>query len=439
MVSRFINFIRTDIWRIRLSKLSRRRSFLIKQLRIIILALRGFDEDKCLLRASALTFYSLLSIVPVLAIAFGISKGFGLEKTLERMLMAKLQGQEEVVARAIDFAHNLLESAQGSVVAGLGIAFLFWVVIRLLGNIESSFNDIWGIKTPRSLARKFSDYLSIMLVCPILFIVASSITVVIAGQVEAITERIALLGAISPVIFLLLKLLPYCVIWVLLIFIYIFMPNTKVNFKSGLLAGIVAGTIYQVVQWGYIHFQIGAAKYGPIYGSFAALPLFLVWLQVSWLVVLFGAEVSFAHQNVETYEFEPDCLRVSRFFKNLLALRTVQLSVKNFRSGEKPWTATQISHALEIPIRLVRQILYELVESGIISEVKVAENKSAAYQPARDSEVLTIRNVLDALERHGSHDIPVAKSKELDKLSECLKSFGEEVERSPANMALKDI
>jgi len=438
-LERFINFIKTDIWRIRLSDLPRIKSFLIKQLRIIILSLRGFDEDKCQLRASALTFYSLLSIVPMAAMAFGIAKGFGFEKVLENQILQKLQGQEEVATRVINFAHSLLETAEGGVIAGTGVAVLFWTVIKMLGSIESSFNNIWGIKKPRSLGRKFSDYLSIMLICPVLLIMSSSITVVIISQVKLVTQKIALLGAISPIIFLILKLLPYCVIWILFTFAYIFMPNTKVNFKSGILAGIVAGTIYQIVQWAYISLQIGVARYGAIYGSFAALPLFLIWLQVSWLIVLFGAEISFAHQNVETYEFEPDCLRASHSFKKLLALRIVQLCVKNFSKGERPWTATQISHALEIPIRLVNQILYELVDSGIISETKEEENKDVAYQPARDIEAFTVKNVIDMLEQRGSDDIPFAQSKELDKLSDCLKTFGNVIEKLPTNIPLKDI
>lgn len=439
MVSKIVNFIKIDVWRIRLKEVSRTKSFLVKQLRIVLLAFRGFDEDKCLLRASALTFYSLLSIVPVVAMAFGIAKGFGFEKTLETQLLEKFQGQEEVLTNVIDFANKLLQNTKGGLIAGIGIAFLFWAVIKVLGNIEKSFNDIWGIKQARSFGRKFTDYLSIMLICPILVIMSSSVTVFIASQLVLITQKITLLGTISPVIFTLLKLLPYCVIWILFTFIYIFMPNTKVNFKAGILAGIIAGTIYQVVQWGYINFQVGVVKYNAIYGSFAALPLFLVWLQISWLVVLFGAEVSFAYQNVDTYEFEPDCLNISYSFKKLVTLQIVHLLVKDFYKDDKPLTAAQISHNLEIPIRLVRQILYELTECGIVSEVKRQKDKAVAYQPARATEMFTVKYVIDALENRGSRKIPVAQSKELDKLSECLKLFSDAVEKLPANTALKNI
>jgi membrane protein len=263
--------------------------------------------------------------------------------------------------------------------------------------------------------------------------------VFITSQVTFITEKFALLGLFSSVIFFLLKLLPYCIVWTLFTFIYIFMPNTKVRFTSGLVAGIVAGSIYQLVQWGYIAFQVGVAKYNAIYGSFAALPLFLVWLQLSWLVVLFGAEISFSHQNVDTYEFEPDCLHVSVSFKKLLSLRIVHLLVKNFSAGKSPLAAAAIAHTLEVPIRLVRQMLFELVESGILSEVATREYEETAYQPGRDSDSLTIQYVIDALEKRGVDSIPTAQTEELKVLSESLQTFNDVIVSSPANKLLKNI
>jgi len=408
-------------------------------LRIIVLAVRGFDEDKCKFRASALTFYSLLSVVPVIAMMFGVAKGFGLEKRVEAELLQKIKGQEEVAKKIIDFANSLLENASGGFIAGIGVAFLFWTIIKVLSNIENSFNDIWGVKTPRSIGRKFSDYLSMMLVCPFLLVMASSATVVISSQVQVIIQKFSVFKALGPFILFLLRLLPYCTIWITFTFVFIFMPNTKVKLKSGLLAGVIAGTIFQLTQWVYINFQIGVAKYGAIYGSFAALPLFLLWLQISWLVVLFGAELSFAHQNVETYEFEQDCLSASYSFKKLLSLLITHLLIKNFCKAEPPWDASKISHALEIPIRLVRQILFELVESGILSEVKKDDKKDVAYQPAVDVGKLTIKYVVESLEQQGISAIPVGKTSELDKLSDCLSTFAADIERSPANILLKDL
>jgi membrane protein len=439
MLAKWMNFIKTDIWRMRLKDHSPGKSFLIRLLRIVALAVRGFNENKCKFRASALTFYSLLSIVPIIALMFGIAKGFGLQEKVQAQLLEKMKGQEEVVTKIIDFSNSLLANTSGGVVAGVGVAFLFWTIIGVLSNIENSFNDIWGVMKPRSFGRKFSDYLSTMFVCPILLVISGSATVFVSSQILLATDKIPLLQNLGPAFWLLLKLLPYCTIWIAFSFIFAFMPNTKVRFKSAIIGGIVAGTVFQIVQWVYITFQIGAAKYGAIYGSFAALPLFLLWLQTSWLIVLFGAEVSFAHQNVETYEFEPDCLSVSHSFKTLLSLLITQRLVQRFCDGEKASEASQLSHELEIPVRLVRQILYELSEAGVLSEVRKGEDKELAYQPAIDADKITVKFVIDRIEQRGTSTIPVTKSGEIDKLSDCLRQFDAVIEKSPANMLLKNL
>jgi len=439
VIARFFAFIRVDIWRMRLADLPFGKSFLIKQLRIIILALRGYDEDRCLLRASSLTFYTLLSIVPIVAMFFGVAKGFGFEKRLEKEIFEKFPGQEEVLGQVIAFANSLLEQTKGGIIAGIGLLVLFWSVLKVLGHIEMALNDIWEIKESRSWGRKFSDYLSIMLISPILVLMSGSVTVFITTQVEHITQRVALLGVFSPLISILLKLIPYVLIWVLFTILYIIMPNTKVNFKAGLVGGVVAGTLYQIAQLAYISFQVGAARYNAIYGSFAALPLFLMWLQISWWIVLFGAELSFANQNVHTYEYEPDCLNISPGFKKLLTLQVAHLLIRNFSDGEKPLTYSQISNRLAMPVRLVHNIIFDLVASGLVSEIKTKADKEFAYQPARDIHLLTIKYVLEALERNGTDTVPVAKTEEYRALSAALKNFSDAMESSPANKLLKDI
>jgi membrane protein len=437
--AKIIDFIRVGIWRIRAKDLSRKKYFFIKQLRILFLATRGFTKDKCPLSASALTFYSILSIVPVVAMAFGIAKGFGFQKLLEKELLVKFQGQEEVMNRVVAFANSLLENTKGHMIASVGVLFLLWTVIKLLSQIEHSFNDIWEVKYPRTYGRKFSDYLSIMLISPILFILSSSVTVFITTQITVITQKVALIGMFSPVIFLMLKFIPYGLIWILLIFMYILMPNTKVNFSSGVIAGVIAGTIYQIAQWAYITFQVGMARYNAIYGSFAALPLFLIWIQLSWMIVLFGAEISFAYQYANTYDFEPDRRFISPAFKKLLSLQISRLIISKFLKAEPPLSAINISKTLEIPIRLAQQILDELVEAGILSDTENKKNKTASYQPARDINTITINSVIDALEQKGVDNIPVAQTVELRHLSEALKTLNDEIEKSPANRLLKDI
>jgi membrane protein len=438
--AKIIEFIRVDIWRIRLKDTSRTRYFFIKQFRILLLTIRGFAKDKCPLSASALTFYSILSIVPIVAMAFGIAKGFGFQVFLEKQLLEKFPGQEEVMNRVVAFAHSLLENTKGGIIAGIGIVFLLWTVIKLLSNIELSFNDIWDVKTSRTYGRKFSDYLSIMLISPILFFLSSSVTVFITTQIKVITQKVELIGMFSPIIFFMLKLIPYGLIWILFVFMYILMPNTKVNFSSGLIAGVIAGTIYQIAQWAYISFQIGMARYNAIYGSFAALPLFLIWIQLSWMIVLFGAEISFAYQYVDTYDFEPDRRLISPAFKKLLSLHMAHLIISTFSKGDMPLTASDISQTLEIPIRLVQQILEELVEINVLSNTERKDNNQEVfYQPARSINLITIRSVIEAMEQKGVNNIPIAQTAELTSLSNALKTMNDEIEKSPANRLLKDI
>jgi membrane protein len=439
MLKKWLDFIKTDIWRIRLKNHPRGKSMLIRFIRIVALAVRGFNENKCKFRASALTFFSLLSIVPVIALMFGIAKGFGLQERVAAQILEKMKGQEEVANKVITFANSLLDKTSGGVIAGVGVVFLFWTIISLLSNIESSFNDIWGVVKPRTFSRKFADYLVTMLVCPILLAVAGGLTIFVSSQIETLVAKVPLLENLGPMFWLIIKVLPYVTIWVAFTFIFISMPNTKVRLMSGLIAGIVAGTLFQLIQWGYVNFQVQITSRYAIYGSFAALPLFLIWLQISWLIVLFGAEVSFAHQNVETYEFEPDCLSVSRSFKTLLSLLIAHHLVRNFCEGLPPANASQLSHQLEIPVRLVRQILYELSESGVLTEARSGEDKELAYQPAVNAEKITVKFVIDRLEQRGTSNIPVVKSGEFEKLSGCLRQFGQIIEKSSANMLLKNL
>jgi membrane protein len=439
MFVKTIRFIKIDIWRVRLKGLPFIKALIIRLLRIILLTIRKFHEDKCLLRASALTFYSLLSIGPVAALALGIAKGFGFETLLEKQLFNKFPGQEEVLLQIIDYAGKLIENTKGSMIAGFGVAVLFWSVLKVLGHIERSFNDIWGIRKSRALKRKISNYLAFMLITPILLLMSSSLPVFITTQIAVITEKVGLIKMFSPFIFSSLKLLPYFLLWALFTFIYLLMPNTKVNFRSGLLAGVVAGTIYQLAQVGYIYLQVAIAKNNPVYASLVALPLLLIWLQASWAIILIGAEVSFAHQNVDMYEFEPDYLKISSHFKKLLSLQIAHLLISNFSKGDKPLTAAQISHTLEIPVRVVRWILDDLVDCKILSDMKTDEYAEFTYQPAIDINILTIQYIINALDKKGVSHIPVAHTEELEVLSVALKELGDIIENSPTNKLLKDI
>jgi membrane protein len=436
---RLAGYLKTDMWRLRLEELPRWKAFFIRQLRVFVLAVRRYTEDRCMQRASSLTFYSLLSIVPVFAMIFGIAKGFGFDKLLEKQLYNEFSGQQAVLDRIINFSHSLLAQTQGGVIAGIGLIVLFWSVLKVLNNIEAAFNEIWEVHEGRRWSRKFSDYMSVMLISPILVVLSGSATVFIQTRVTAVTERLRVLDMIGPVIFLLLKFTPYILIWVLFSLIYLIMPNTKVSYKAAVPAGIIAGTLYQLAQWAYIGFQIGAARYSAIYGSFAALPLFLMWIQISWWIALFGAELSYSYQNIDSYEFDPEQLNISPGYRKLLTLYVFHRIVKHFLNGEPPLKSDEISNRLDMPTTVVKRILADLVESGLVSEIIVAGNEDVAYQPARDIHQLTISAVLETLEHSGSDKLPVAENSELRELENALHDLQLAMEKSEANRLLIDI
>jgi membrane protein len=378
----------------------------------------------------------------VVAVAFAVAKGFGLEKLIEKQILQmadKANWQADITTQIISFSHNLLNQAKGGLIAGVGVVLLLWTVISIMGKIEESLNEIWEIKKARTLIRKFSDYMAMMVLGPVLLIISSSATILVASQVKVIVNKIALLGVFSKVIFFLLNLLPYASIWVLLTMLYLIMPNTKIPIKSAIVGGITAGTITQIIQWIYIKFQIGAASYGAIYGSFAALPLFLAMLQMSWMIVLFGAEIAHANEHYETFGFHPDYSRMSVSSKKLLMLRVFHLLTKKFSLGEKPLSISQIAQTLQIPVRLVGQLLHELSDVGLVVETAKGIKSEVAFQPGRSIENITVKFALDEYEKYGITKIPDDQSDEAEKISKYLRDISQAIEKSPANVRLKEI
>lgn len=436
---KIMEFLRTGIWVLPVEGLSRTKAFFVRTLKILLLAFRGFLEDKCTMKASSLTFFSLLSVVPIAAMFFGIAKGFGFEKRLQAQLLEKFAAQEDVLRKVFEYSDAMLRDARGGVIAGIGVVLLFWSVIKVMGYIEHSFNDIWKVEKGRSLARKCSDYLSAMVVCPVIFIMSSSLTVTMAGRVEKIAEFVSRLGVPAAPILFLLDIVPFLLIWALFAFVYIYMPNTKVRFSSGLIAAVATGTVYQATQWFYIAFQIGVSRTNAIYGSFAALPLFLAWIQVSWLIVLLGAELSFAIQNVDVYGYPADTKEISPFSRKILSLLVARLVIRNFARGEKPFTAPAVARELGMSYSVIREILSDFSRSGLFSITIREEYEEPSYQPALDIHRITVKSVLDSLEKTGSVDLAFPPVEKFREVKEILESFGKAVEQSPANRLVIDL
>jgi len=391
--SRISSFFTTTIWDLEPEAFAGLRRHGVHYLQILALVLKAFRGDQCLLRASALTFTTILSLVPFFALTFAVLKGFGVHNKIEPLILEKVAaGSQETVDTIITYINNTNMTSVGAI----GLVALVLTVVSVLGNIEEAFNVIWGVKETRSTYRKFSDYLSVVITGPLLLLAAVSITTSLQSQslVRWLVEK----SYLGDALLFLFRLAPYITIWLALVFLYIFIPNTRVRFKSALFGGILAGTIWQFAQWGYIHFQVGVAKYNAIYGTLSLLPAFMVWIYTSWLIVLFGVEVVCAHQNIRNFRREARNSSYSHSRKELLCLTILENIAAAFHFERPPRTAIQLAEELDVSVRVVMELLALLMESGYIL---ASAGENPTYSPARELEHISIMDVLETLRNHG--------------------------------------
>jgi membrane protein len=431
------HFITYDIWRITESEVSGLKKAYIFLAKTIILALRGFKREDLQTRASALTYSTLLAIVPMLAVIVGIAGGFGMRETVRGSLYSYFPGHQIELGKAFDFADNYLSMAQGGVFIGIGLILLLYTVISLISSIESSFNDIWQVKKNRSWNRKITDYLAFIVVLPAMITISSGLSLLISTIRNSFLNEYLFL---TPVADFLLNLAPYVITVFFFTVLYILVPNTKVRFPNALAAGIVVGCAFQFFQFIYISGQIWVSKYNAIYGSFAALPLLFLWLQVSWILCLFGAEVAYASQNVKKFGFERDSKNISRRYKDFLLMLIASLVVKRFEQSETPYTADEISDANRIPIRLTTEILYTLTELGVITEVYSDDDERIArYQPMLDINKISVGFLFRRIDEYGSENFKIDTSHRFRKEWQALLKTREDMCMPNENILLKDI
>lgn len=378
----------------------------------------SFVEDGCYTKASALAFYSLLSTVPILAVLFGIARGFGLGNTIESEISHFLFQEPELSDKLIEFAYSQLQSVRGGLIAGVGSLVLLWSVTSLLNTVESTFNEIWKIKTGRSLLRKIQDYLAIFFIAPFFVVASSSINIFLNAQVTERAQSNVFVNVVSPILLFILSFFPFFLISVLFVFIYAFMPNTRIYWREAIVAGAIAGTAFQLWQWVYIQFQIGISSYGAIYGSFAAIPLFMLWLQVSWMIILAGAEIAV---EVENGLFLPN--RKPRFLsvKNA-ALLIVFSCIDAFVRGAPPYTERLLARKLGISHKNIHRILEALSKYRILSRAYLGEN-AFGYQPARSVQDITVKLIFESIEKSYEFQAYVEDVKELEKIEALISSM----------------
>lgn len=404
------NFIRFDIWRITEYELTKSRRYFYRVVKTIILATRGFVVDNLNVRASALTYSILFAMIPLFALIIAIAKGFGVDKLIENSLQGTFIGQANLVPTVMGFVQRYLESTQGGLFIGIGIAILFGSVMNFFMQVENAFNSIWQVKKSRSLIHQFTTYFSAILIIPLLIVLSSGFSI----YINTILSHSYFFNVLSPVLRFGVKFIPYIINWIVFTIMYMVIPNTRVRFYNAMLAGILAGSAFQLFQMLYINGQVYLSRFNVVYGSFAAIPLLLLWLQISCLIILLGAEISYASQNIKNFDYEVDTKNISSRYKNFLTLFITHMVVKQFEEQKPPLSSEQIAINYKLPIRLVNQILNQLTEVAILIEVFHDSSKSKTYQPAIDINQMTVNLVFAKLEKNGAELFLTSKNELLD-------------------------
>ncbi|MDR1223107.1 MAG: YihY/virulence factor BrkB family protein [Tannerella sp.] len=437
LLTRLIRFVTYDIWRMTENEMSGLKRGYIYLVKTVILAVRGFKREDLLTRASALTYSTLLAIVPMLAVVVGIASGFGMRETVRESLYTYFPGHRIELGKAFDFADSYLSMAQGGVFIGIGLVLLLYTAVSLISTIESSFNEIWQIKKGRSWRRKITDYLAFFIILPAMITISSGLSLFTSTVRNSFLDEYVFL---TPVADFMLTLAPYVITVLFFTVLYILVPNTKVRFLNALAAGFIVGCSFQVFQFIYISGQIWVSKYNAIYGSFAALPLLFLWLQASWILCLFGAEIAYSSQNVGKFSFERDSKNISRRYKDFLVMLIASLIIKRFEAGEAPYTADEISDANRIPIRLTTDILYLLTELGIITEVRPEEDERIVrYQPALDINRISVSFLFRKIDGYGSENFKIDLSRRFREEWLALLKTRDDMYAPNENILLKDI
>lgn len=376
-----------------------RRTVWVNCVKTVNLSVRSFLNGELQVRAAALTYQTILAVVPMLALVFAIGRGFGFQNLLETQLFHNFPAQREAMSTVFSFVDSYLAQSSEGIFVGVGILFLLWTLISLLSGVEDVFNTIWGLKQGRSLWRKITDYTAIFLILPVLMICASGIMVFMSTTLNALLPS----GVLSPLVKVLLDFTSVVLVWLFFAGTYMLVPNTKVKFKNAFIAGIMAGSAYMILQWLFVTGQIYVTRYNAIYGSFAFLPLLLLWLQLVWTITLAGAVVCFSSQNIFEFSFNSEIQKISNNYKWRVMLAVMTIAVRRFVDGQPPVTPHQIAVNYGLPITLVNDAAAKLAQAGLLNRIVVDNpDNEPAIAPAVEPEKVSVGLVLERVGASGS-------------------------------------
>lgn len=392
------DFLLYDLWRKTGDGFGKWKRFGYLALRSIVITIRGFFNHDINVRANALTYSMMFAMVPILALEIAIAKGFGFEQIIEDELNDSFLGQMDIVSTIMGFVERYLETTQDGAFIGVGLLVLIWSAYSFFNNIETSFNTIWQVKRSRSPIRQFTTYLAVLLLVPMMVVVSSGLSIFL----NTATTDMEFFKAMEPLKEFVIKLTPFVTCCLIFSWMYWAIPNTKVGALASFVPGILVGTLYQLLQMLTVYLVAFLSRTSIVYGVFAAIPLLLTWLQLSCLFILSGAELSFAIQNNEDFDYDSDLQHMSRRYKDYVTLYLTYLVVRRFDNGEKPQTAHEMASENHLPARLVNQLLGRLVEVEILRETYVEGEDERTYVPAYDTNKISVGKVMASIEQQGT-------------------------------------
>lgn len=367
-----------------------RHKWWVTIIKTLNLSARSFLNRDIQSQACAMTYRTLLAIVPALALLFAIGRGFGFQNVLQDELFDIFPSQHTAISYALNFVDSYLSQSSEGLFVGVGLAFLLWTLISLIGNIEGVFNIVWGLKEGRSFWRKITDYTAMMLILPVLMLCASGITLLLSSTLRALLD----FDFLTPVVSAILEVTSWLFTWLFFTAAYMLIPNTKVKFKNAFVAGAIAGTGFLIVQWLFVTGQMYVARYNAIYGSFSFLPLMLIWLQLTWMITLAGAVVCYSSQNIFRFSLDNEVSKISDTYRSQVLLAIAAVIVQRFIAGKGATTAEYLVQQYNIPPRLVTDLTDRLTSAGLIATVLIDEKKELyGYSPAIDPGSITVATV----------------------------------------------
>ena len=394
---RLSDFFGKDLWRINADELPWWKRALVNMAKVIILTTKAFIAKKHIRTAAALTYSTLLAIVPIAAVIFAVARGFDYNKYIEEWFKDALASQPQVADAIIGFVNSYLVHARSGIILGVGLIFMLWTVIMLTSNIEQAFNDIWLVKKTRSWTRTIIDYTAVFFLLPVVILITSGVSIFFA----TISDRLKEVLLVAPIMKVMVALVPY-VIWALVFMaLYVYMPNTKVKWTKAIIPGIIAGVAMQLLQLFYIHSQMWVSSYNAIYGSFAALPLFMLWLQISWTICLFGAEMCHVSQNLEDSLYDHEVQEISHHHQIIMAALLLNVICKRHYKGQSACSARQLQKKSGLPLPVTLELLQKMKQAGIINIRGNAKGENAIYQPSIGTNNISMGLLVDKLERQG--------------------------------------